>query len=216
MATRLFLCRHGEPKASARGRVCGSLDVRLSLEGARQARLLAAVLAPTPLVAVYSSPQRRALDTARVVAAEHGVAPIQLDALREVDFGALEGLTYDEAAERYPDVYRSWMHRPARVRFPGGEGYADVRARAQAALAEILGERQDESLAVVAHGGLIRAVLAICLEMPDEASFRLDQRYGAINVVDWLEGTPLVRLVNADPALHTAGGSDFSRLYSSA
>ena len=68
----------------------------------------------------------------------------------------------------------------------------------------------------MAHGGVIRAMIAVCLEMPDEAIFRLDQRYGSVNVVDWLDGSPILRLLNADPALLTAGESGSSRLYSSA
>jgi broad specificity phosphatase PhoE len=214
ITTRLVLCRHGESEAGVHGRICGSLDVALSRRGLEQATVLAAALAPLRLGAVYASPQRRALDTARTIAAEHALTPVQLATLREVDFGAFEGLTHDEAAERRPDVYRSWMDEPARVRFPGGESFGDVRARAAAALAEILGRHDAGSVAVVAHGGVIRAVLAICLDMRDEATFRLDQRYGAVNVVDWLDGAPLVRLVNGDPAMLTAEGRDLSRLYS--
>lgn len=216
MVTRLVLCRHGEPDASVHGRICGSLDVGLSPRGVRQAKLFAAALAPGPLAAVYSSPLKRALDTARVVAADHALRPVQLAALREVDFGAFEGLTHEEAAARYPRVFRSWMDEPARVRFPGGESYADVRVRAASALAEIEARSRGRATAIVAHGGLIRAVLAICLEISDEASFRLDHGYGRLSVVDWLDGTPLVRLVNADPtALNAEEGGD-SSLYSSA
>jgi alpha-ribazole phosphatase len=216
MFTRLFLCRHGEPAESVRERIYGALDVGLSSRGAEQAKLLALALAGEPLVAVYSSPQRRALDTARWIAAEHDGATWEHAALREIDFGAFEGLRHDEAAERHPDLYRTWLEQPARVRFPGGESYAEVRARAAGALTEILERHEGRSLAVVAHGGVIRALLADCLKMPAEAIFRLDQRYGCVNLVDWLDGIPVVRLLNADPAMLTAGGGSSPRLYSSA
>lgn len=203
--TRVVLCRHGEPEERVRGRVCGSVDVGLSLRGSRQAKVLADALAGLSPAAVYSSPQRRALETARTIAAKHALAPVALDALREIDFGELEGLTYKEVAERHPGLYAAWMEEPTRVRFPGGESYADVRGRAAGALGELLGRHRGTTFAVVAHGGVIRAVLAACLRMPDEAVFRLDQRYAAVNVVDWLEDTPIVRLVNADPGLFRSG-----------
>lgn len=213
--TRLLLCRHGEPDRSVRGRICGSLDVGLSPRGRRQADHLAAALASSRLEVVYTSPLRRALDTARPVGAEHGLAPVPRAELREIDFGVLEGLTYDEAAATYPAVYRAWMEEPARIRFPGGESYADVRARAVGALTEIVERSDGGAVAVVAHGGVIRAVLAFCLQMRPEAAFRLDQRYAGVNVVEWLDGVPLVRLLNADPTWLRDGGSGGSRLYSS-
>ena len=213
--TRLLLCRHGEPDRSVRGRICGSLDVGLSPRGRRQADRLAAALGSSRLEVVYTSPLRRALDTARPVGAEHGLAPVPLAELREIDFGTLEGLTHDEAAATHPEVYRGWMKEPARVRFPGGESYADVHARAVGALAGILGRHDGGTVAVVAHGGVIRAVLAFCLQMRPEAAFRLDQRYAGVNVVEWLDGVPLVRLLNADPTWLRDGGNGGSRLYSS-
>jgi broad specificity phosphatase PhoE len=80
----------------------------------------------------------------------------------------------------------------------------------------MLQRHEGRPLAVVAHGGVIRAVLATWLEMPPEAAFRLDVSYGSVTVVDWLEGIPVVRLLNADPAHLAAEHSSFSHLYSSA
>ena len=80
-ATRVVLVRHVETEESARGRCYGRLDVRLSPRGLRQAQALAGALADHPLAAVYASPLARALDTARPVAAAHGLEPIVLDAL---------------------------------------------------------------------------------------------------------------------------------------
>lgn len=206
--TRLLLCRHAEVDARMRGRICGSLDPGLSASGRRGAAALASALAQLEPTAVYSSTRRRAVETAAAVAAGARLEVVALPELGEIDFGALEGLTYDEAATRYPDAYRAWMEEPARVRFPGGESYADVRARTERALGRILGRHEGETVAVVAHGGVVRVALAGFLGLTGDAAFRLDQRHGAVNVVDWLGGRPLVRLVNADPArLREEGGS---------
>lgn len=197
--TRLVLCRHGEPEDGARGLVYGSLDVGLSPAGEEHARQLAQALAEVPLEAVYTSPRRRARKTAVAVAHHHACEPVELSDLCELDFGDLEGLSYDEAAVRWPDVYAAWMERPTSVAFPGGESYADLRARVLRAVEHLRASHRGGAAAVVAHGGVIRAVLALALEMPDSAIFRIDQRYGAINVVDWLDGTPLVRALNCAP-----------------
>jgi broad specificity phosphatase PhoE len=198
-STRLVLCRHAEPDGAFRGRCYGRLDVSLSPRGLRQANALAERLASLPLVAVYSSPARRARETADAVASAHGLASIEHSALQELDFGDLEGLPYEEIAARHPELYAAWMGEPTRVRFPGGESYSELRARVLGALAELLERHRGEAFAAVSHGGPIRAVLGACLGIADEAVFRLDQNHGSISVVDWIRDSPLVRVVNADP-----------------
>ena len=196
-ATRLVLVRHAETEESARGRCYGRLDVPLSPRGLRQAEALGAALAELPLAAVYASPLARALDTARPIAAAQELDPVVLDALRELDFGEIEGLRYDEIEAQRPELFRAWMDDPAGVRFPGGESLGDLRARVLPAAAEIRARHVREAVAVVAHGGVIRIVLAEALGLADGALFRLDQAEGGVSVVDWLDGVPLVRTANA-------------------
>jgi alpha-ribazole phosphatase len=196
-ATRLVLVRHGEPDESMHGRCYGSLDVPLSAAGLRRAAAVAEVLRSHKLEAVYSSPLQRAFDTARAVASAHGLEPISRDALREVDFGELEGMSYEEIASEHPDVYALWMESPSSVRFPGGEALSDLCARVLQEVAGIRERHDGQAVAVVAHGGVIRAVLAEALELPDAAFFRLDQPYGAVSVVDWIDGVPVIRVAGA-------------------
>src|SRR5262249_41004790 len=115
--TRLVLIRHAEPDASVAGRCHGRLDVELSPRGVSRA----AALDGLPLSAIYASTSRRALSTARSLAARRSLEVHPRDDLREIDFGLLEGLTYDEIAERYPSMYAAWMTDPTSVTFPGGE-----------------------------------------------------------------------------------------------
>jgi broad specificity phosphatase PhoE len=86
------------------------------------------------------------------------------------------------------------METPTEVEFPGGESYAMVAARVGSGVEELVAS--EGTHVVVSHGGPIRAVLAACLGMPAAAIFRLAQDYGRVSVVDWYEGTPLVRVVN--------------------
>jgi broad specificity phosphatase PhoE len=139
--TRIVLVRHAEPAASVRGRCYGSLDVELSPRGRRQAGALARALGP--LAAVYSSPRRRALETARALG-----EPIVVDALREIDFGELEGHAYEEIERERPELFARWMTAPTTVRFPGGESYAELRDRVRQALADIRARGAVASLAI--------------------------------------------------------------------
>ncbi len=194
--TRLVLVRHAEPDQSALGRCYGRLDVPLSLAGRAQAEELGASLAGLSPAAVYASPLARALETARPIAAAFGLEPVVHDGLRELDFGELEGMRYEEIAAERPALFRAWMERPAEVRFPGGESLAELRARSLAAVDEIRDRHEGQIVAVVSHGGVLRVVLADALGLPDGALFRLHQAYGGVSVVDWVEGTPVVRAVN--------------------
>jgi broad specificity phosphatase PhoE len=194
---RLLLVRHAETDAAMRGRCYGRLDAGLSAEGRRQARELGAALRSVPLAAVYSSPLVRALDTAAPIGAPHGLAPVPETGLREIDFGELEGLRYEEIEARHPEVFREWMETPESVRFPGGEALADLRARVGPTVDQIRGRHEDETVALVAHGGVIRIVLADALGLVDTALFRLGQAFGGLSVVDWVDGTPVVAVVNA-------------------
>jgi alpha-ribazole phosphatase len=192
--SRLILVRHTEPQEDARGRCYGSLDIGLSALGREHARELAARLARLDYEAVYTSPRLRARETAQPVAAARSAELLTDDRLRELDFGTLEGRTYDEIAESEPELYRAWMETPTQVRFPGGESFGDLKARAIVALDGI--RAAHEAAVVVTHGGVLRAGVAAWLSMPDEAIFRLDQRYGGVTIVDWVDGVPLVRLLN--------------------
>jgi broad specificity phosphatase PhoE len=195
-ATRLLLVRHAEPDESARGRCYGRLDIGLSSEGRRRAEALGAALAEPRPAAVYSSPLSRALDTAAAFAAPLGLEPVVDDDLRELDFGELEGLTYDEIRREHGELYREWMERPAEVTFPGGEGLAALRDRVLPAVACVRLRHEGEAAAIVAHGGVIRVVLGDVLGLGDGAVFRLGLDYGGVSVVDWLDAVPIVRAVN--------------------
>jgi broad specificity phosphatase PhoE len=173
---RLVLCRHapaGDAAAAAR---------------------LADALRELPVAAVYSSPLDRARTTAEQIAVVHQLSIAIVDGLREIDFGEVEGLGFDDLPA---DLQRGLLKNPTRVRFPGGETYGELQARVVAALADVAARHDGETVVAVSHAGAIRAALAAWLLMPNEAVFRLDQRYAAVNVVEWHAGVPLIRAVNA-------------------
>jgi broad specificity phosphatase PhoE len=143
--------------------------------------------------ALYSSDLERARWTAEVVGDRCGLDAVLDERLREIDRGDVEGLGFDELP---PGLRRRLLEEPTTVRFPGGESYEELRLRVTAALGELVERHSETSVAVVTHAGALRAALATWLGMPPEAVFRLDQRLAAVNVVDLVDGTPLVRQVN--------------------
>ena len=164
---RLVLIRHAEPEASVHGRVYGALDVGLSKRGLRDAKKLASTVRGLDLDAVYASPLRRAVETATPLARERGLDLTLREGLREVDFGELEGRTYEEIGEDHADLFRAWATNPSAIRFPGGEDYVGLKARVLTAVEEI--RERTTSAAIVAHGGVNRVVLADALGLPDDA-----------------------------------------------
>jgi alpha-ribazole phosphatase len=196
--TRIVLVRHGEPDESVRGRSYGGLDVGLSARGREQMRRARRLLREVRCSAIYSSPKRRALESASVLAGRRASVIVD-DRLREMDFGDFEGLTYDDIAERFSEKYREWMNRPTEVTFPGGENFTAMAARVRDALDHIRCAHRSETVAIVSHGGVNRIALATALELDARRIFRLDQAYACVNVIDYIGDEPLVRLINAAP-----------------
>lgn len=201
---RLVLVRHAETEESTRGRCYGSLDVGLSPGGRRQCASLARALKDEPLAAVVTSPRVRAAETAEAIATLHGLEVRVDDDLRELDFGELEGRTYDEIAATQPELYARWMSEPTRVRFPGGESYADLHARTLTAVARIRADHEGRTIVVVTHGGVVRAIVGDVLGMPAERVFRIAVDPGSVTIVEWLDGEPVVRGLNAPPCASPA------------
>jgi broad specificity phosphatase PhoE len=194
--TRAIFVRHAEPDERVRGRAYGRLDVPLSPAGRAHAELLASILLPEAPTAIYTSPLVRALDTAGSLAGALALEPLVCDDLRELDFGELEGLAIAEIVARFPEQ-AGWITAPAAASFPGGESVAAVHARVLAAIGEIVARHADETIAVIAHSIPIRVVLADALGLDLDSLFRFDLSYGGISVIEWHDGLPFVRVVNA-------------------
>jgi alpha-ribazole phosphatase/probable phosphoglycerate mutase len=121
---------------------------------------------------------------------------VALEALREIDFGAFEGLTYEQIQNCYPALYRQWMESPTEIQFPDGEGFPAMRQRVLEAVDRLRQVHAGESIAIVAHGGVNRILLADALEIPPAKIFRIGQGYAAVNRIDYIGKEPLVEKLN--------------------
>jgi len=156
--TRLLLLRHGYTTAAPGSLVGCRVDPDLSTEGRDQARAAGAHLRRRRFAAVYSSPLRRARETAEL--ALPGIAPQIDDRLQELDWGELTGLTFAQIEERHPDTAAAWL-RDGWPLPPGGEHPLHLWRRTAAAVLDICAGHPDGDVLVVCHGGVIRAVVGV-------------------------------------------------------
>jgi broad specificity phosphatase PhoE len=200
MTTSVYLIRHGATALNREVpyRLLGrSLDPPLDEEGADQARRAADALASAPLVAVYSSPLRRALDTAAAIARPHGLSPIVDPPLIEASLGRWEGLTWDQARALDPDLYEAFHSRPGVVPYPDGESFDDARRRMVPAVARLAAEHPGGQIAVVSHNVTNRALLADLMGIPIDLARAIRQANGGISLIQYGVGAPVVETVNA-------------------
>ena len=155
----ILLARHGRTDANGGGFFVGQWDVPLNATGLAQARALAAEVRDRGLARLYTSPLRRAVQTAETVAAAAGLRPVTDPRLAETDAGRWQARPRDEARARDPERYRLLRRAPERFRYPGGESLREHQERVRAALSEIAA-RASPAL-VVCHHGTIRCALAL-------------------------------------------------------
>ena len=186
MATRLYLVRHGATQLTAEDRFSGVVGVDLSDEGRVQARHLAARLQHDKIAAAYCSPLSRTVETATILCAPHGLAPIHRDGLREISHGRWEGLTRSEVEGRYGEEYLTWEADPFNFAPRDGESGLAVLARALPVIREIVVQHAGENVLVVSHKATLRLILSSLLGF-DARGYRdrLDQSPACLNVVDF-------------------------------
>ena len=190
MTTRLFLVRHGATTLGAEDRFAGSTDVALSEEGRAQARALGKRLAQQRLAAVYASPLRRTLETARLIAASHRLEPETREELREIDHGHWEERERAEVARTDPEEYATWEADPFTFAPTGGESGVNVLARALPVIRAIVLSHPAQAVLVVSHKATIRLVIASLLGF-DARGYRdrLDQHPACLNILDFRDAT---------------------------
>ena len=169
--TTLLLARHGESDWNRARRWQGFADRPLTARGRAQAAALAERLEKFQLDAIYSSDLARAGSTAQAVAEAQGLDVVQLPALREVDVGEWQGLTRDEAEDRFPDGFRRWQ--AGGTGWEKGETYGEMSARVLKAVTGITGDHEGGRVLIVSHGGPIRAIHAAALGIEVEAYRRI-------------------------------------------
>ena len=201
----IYLIRHGMAEGDEKRRYKGSLDVPLSQEGAGQVRRTAAFLkgslgrAGLEPRALYCSRLKRAHLSADIIGQALGLKPQVKEPLRERDFGAWEGMTFDEIGHAYPDDFGAWAGDPLNFSPIGGESTLEVRDRVMPVVTEIGRGLDGDAVVVVAHGGVNRIVLAELMGLSLANIFRIEQDNACLNIIEFHDGFPVLRLINRAP-----------------
>ncbi len=162
---RLYLIRHGETDSNRSFRFQGQTDIELNEKGRAQAQVLAQHFKDIYLDTVYCSSLKRAAQTAAPLAETHGLKAVTVDDLKEIAFGRWEGLSYEEINSQGIGEIDEFFKNPALCHVPGGENFTDVAARVAPFFKQCLKEMDEKDIAIVSHGGIIRVLLCLFLEM---------------------------------------------------
>jgi len=198
MKTKLILIRHGETVWNTERRVQGRKDSALTTNGIAQSAVLQEYLATIAVDHCYSSPQHRALQTARIALAKKAALIVHDQRLSEINLGDWEGKKITDLETDYPADYVQFAAGLPDVNFGGGENLGEVQQRVMAALEEYARKHSGETIAVVSHGMAIAA--ALCALNGDELNGRTyKQKNGCLNLVEYQAGKWTVTLQNHIP-----------------
>ena len=197
--TRLYLIRHGEVEKAYHKVFGGRIDMELSPLGHEQVRSLARFLRAAPPDVLYASPMRRVQQTLAPLAEETGLAPVLMEGLREVDFGAWTGLSWDEVLERHGVSAFSWLHQLEDGTIEKAETVPEFRKRVEISVDQILAEASGKTVAVICHGGVIRMLLAILLDLPFRKMSVFEIEYASVTKIHYRPSKREIEFLNLTP-----------------
>lgn len=192
-----YLMRHAEVETAYHQTFGGRIDMELSKRGQVQARSLAEFLRRRSLDSCFSSPMKRAVQTA--APCREWTKPILLNGLREVDFGDWTGLRWEEVREKYGKSARDWLHLLEANAIPKAEAIEQFRARIQEIWNILRRPENGNRIGVFGHGGVIRMLLALLLQMPARQMAAFEFCYASVTILRIRENRPEVQLLNYCP-----------------
>jgi probable phosphoglycerate mutase len=181
---RLLLTRHGHVEGIKPARFRGRAELELTPTGLAQAEAVARRIARQwQPVAIYTSGLQRCVVTGARIGAACGAPSSVLDGLTDLDYGTWQMRTHDEIRTTDPDAFKLWHTAPHLVRFPRGEALQDVVARTSNALRTVLARHRTETVVMVAHDSVNRALLLQLLDQPLAAYWKIVQDPCTLNEI---------------------------------
>ncbi len=201
---RLLLVRHGKTELNSSEGYWGNTDVELSAEGLWQAGRLRDRLAKENIRSIYSSDLNRALVTAKTIATLHNREVTVCTELREIDFGRLEGLTFSQVDEHYPEIAQLWLEQSLKLAFPGGESIGQFEERITSFRRRLQKHSGEESIVVVAHSGVLRTLVCQLLGFEPRRGWQIRLDPASLTVVETYPQGGILTLLN--DVSHLVGG----------
>jgi broad specificity phosphatase PhoE len=185
--TKLILARHGETAWNVEKIYRGRTEVSLDEVGIKQAELLGKYLSNWKLEAIYSSPLKRALDTANIVARYQNIGVHIAEGLIDFDYGEWQSLSEQEVKRLYPTLLNEWHNNPHKVRMPGGESLEDVRKRAIEVVNDVISKYQG-SVVLVSHRVVNKVLICSLLGLDNSHFWNINQDVGGITIFNYVDG----------------------------
>jgi broad specificity phosphatase PhoE len=197
--TRLLLVRHAEVETRYHRIFGGKIDMNLSQLGHEQARILAQFLPTKQLEAIYASPMKRVQQTLAPFLDNARSPQTVLPDLREVDFGDWTGMNWEQVGEKFKLLTHEWLEHIERGVMPNGENGAQFRARVEPCLRRIIKDHPGQMVGVFCHGGVIRMLLSIMLELPLARTNMFEIEYASMTQIVLWPSHAEVELLNFAP-----------------
>ena len=196
--TKILLTRHGHVEGITPERFRGRQELALTALGRAQVQALARRIAGAWRPAhIYTSPLQRCVDTGAAIARACGLEASEARAdLNDIDYGRWQFKTYEDAKADDPALFAAWFATPQLVRFPGGESPQDLAARVADALRFVLARHANDTIVIVGHDSVNRALLLQLLDLPLSAYWRIEQSPCCLNEIAVEGGKVYARRIN--------------------
>ncbi len=207
----IILVRHGETEWNVTEVFRGRIDIALNETGLKQAESLARHLSNKKIDAICSSPLRRAMETAEIIASYHETRPRIVSGLIDFDYGQWQGLSHQKVKAKYGELYGEWVNRPERVKMPGGESLEDVRKRALEVINNIAA-RETGTAVLVSHRVVNKVLICALLGLDNSRFWSIRQDTCGMTIFAYQDGRFILTKHNdtsyLEPA-HETPPSDF-------
>lgn len=190
---KIFLVRHGTTAYNETGLLQGRIDNPLSPSGREEVSLLAEKLKSEPIGVIFSSPLKRAIETAELINEFHRVPVRIIDQFVEIDMGEWDGVSFAAIQERDIDFFRRWAADP-KIPVPGGESFTQVCRRVKPGIRKVLAS-SEENVLITAHATVNRAILGNLLQMSPSVARRFRVQNAALSKLLMHENSGISRIV---------------------
>jgi broad specificity phosphatase PhoE len=194
--TRVIILRHGRTEWNRVERFRGRADIALDEVGKKQAEAAANRIKGWPVSAIYSSPLRRALSTADIVGAALHLTVQPALGIIDIDFGEWQGLSAEDVSARNSRLYSQWVENPDKIKFPGGERFAEARKRVSRTVDDLILKHPKETIVLVSHKVICQILILSLLNLDSSHFWQIEQDVCAMNLFEVRGGIPSAFFIN--------------------
>jgi broad specificity phosphatase PhoE len=194
--TKIYLIRHGQTEWNKGQIFRGRIDISLNERGSKEAEVILGVMKDNNISAIYTSPLKRSIETARPMAEFFNLEIVPIDGLIDINYGDWQGLTMDDVRKRYKAQYNQWIKTPNLVRFPNGETLDEVQERSFYAFKEIVKKNPGKTIIVLPHRVINKVLLCALLGLGNSHFWDIKQDTGCINLIEYSGGRFVISLIN--------------------